>query len=381
MTNEKHYLLSELEDLLQNDLKMWRFLQESSLDGIWYWDLENPDQEWMSPEFWSTLGVDPSTKEHLASEWQDLIFADDKDLALQNFIAHCEDPNHPYDQIVRYVHSDGSTVWVRCRGMAIRDDNGRAIRMLGAHTDLTASKRAELVALKQQDVANAAMKELQSFAYSVSHDLKSPSNTMKYLLDELKETQSAKLDIDGQHLLKLASNTVDRMTVLIDDVLRYTQILSKDIIEKTSVDLNEVVRAVVEDLRAGVHEAEADFEIAPLPVVQGDPTQLRVLFQNLIENGLKFKHPDLPARIALNAALDRDSGTHLISVRDNGIGMPKQHQERIFEVFQRLHRAEDVPGTGLGLAMCRRILRNHGGDIAVESSDGHGAVFTCSLQA
>lgn len=143
MNSEIHYLKKELYDLIQKDPAIFEFLQSGSLDGIWYWDLENQENEWMSPRFWTTLGYDPKGKKHLASEWQDLIHPEDLLVAIENFKKHCSDSNHPYDQVVRYLHKDGSTVWVRCRGIAIRDKTGKPIRMLGAHTDLTPQKQAE----------------------------------------------------------------------------------------------------------------------------------------------------------------------------------------------------------------------------------------------
>ena len=143
MNGEEHYLKSELYDLIKKDDTVFDFLQLGSLDGIWYWDLETQKDEWMSPRFWTLLGFEPADMKHLASEWQDLIFPEDLQVALDNFTKHCADPNHPYDQVVRYHHKDGSTVWVRCRGIAIRDSTGKPIRMLGAHTDLTQLKRTE----------------------------------------------------------------------------------------------------------------------------------------------------------------------------------------------------------------------------------------------
>ena len=142
--NEKHYLENELVKLFQQDDEIYNFIGNAALDGLWFWDLENPEHEWMNPQFWQTLGYDPAQKKHLASEWQDLINQEDLQTALENFQAHCEDSNYPYDQIVRYKHADGSTVWIRCRGRAIRDQGGKPIRMLGAHTDVTELKLAEL---------------------------------------------------------------------------------------------------------------------------------------------------------------------------------------------------------------------------------------------
>ncbi|HZW24477.1 MAG TPA: PAS domain-containing protein [Gallionella sp.] len=143
--SDNNYLKDEFDQRLQSDATLFDFLQAGSLDGIWYWDLEHPENEWMSPRFWELFGYDPATKKHLASEWQEMIHPDDLQVAIDNFNKHCADPAHPYDQIVRYTHRDGSTIWVRCRGIAIRDQNGKPIRMLGAHNDLT-----QVLRLKQE---------------------------------------------------------------------------------------------------------------------------------------------------------------------------------------------------------------------------------------
>ena len=137
MAKDKHYLEQELYDLTASTKEVLNFIESCSLDGMWYWDLENPDHEWMSSRFWTTFGFEPTNKKHLASEWQDLIFQEDLETATENFERHCADPSYPYDQIVRYRHRDGSTVWVRCRGMVIRNDDGDPVRMLGAHTDIS----------------------------------------------------------------------------------------------------------------------------------------------------------------------------------------------------------------------------------------------------
>lgn len=143
MDNKEHYLKKELDELLRSDSDIFSFIESSSLDGIWYWNLQNPEDEYMSPNFWKLFGYDPTEKKHLASEWQDMINAEDLKAAIENFNKHLADPSYPYDQIVRYTHKDGSTVWVRCRGIAIRDKDGKPKRMLGAHNDYTPIKRAE----------------------------------------------------------------------------------------------------------------------------------------------------------------------------------------------------------------------------------------------
>ncbi len=161
MNAEEHYLERELHERVKKDQSIFEFLQQGALDGIWYWDIENPEAEWMSPRFWEVFGFDYKEMKHLASEWQDLINPDDLKVALDNFTKHCKDPSHPYDQVVRYRHKDGSTVWVRCRGIAIRDDTGKPIRMLGAHTDLTQLKRTEEELKKRTVELEDANRKLQ----------------------------------------------------------------------------------------------------------------------------------------------------------------------------------------------------------------------------
>lgn len=157
----EHYLKEELYRLMRTDDTVFEFLQIGSLDGIWYWNLERKDDEWMSPRFWEVMGYDPAEKRHSASEWQGLIFPDDLKVALDNLNRHLADANHPYDQVVRYRHRNGSTVWVRCRGVAIRTPVGTPIRMLGAHTDLTAFKRAEAELQRKSRELAAANRQLE----------------------------------------------------------------------------------------------------------------------------------------------------------------------------------------------------------------------------
>ena len=134
---DNHYLKNELYELVKSDNTIFDFIQESSLDGIWYWDLNNPEEEWMSPKFWEVLGYDYKLMPHKPSAWQDIINPDDMKLAMELFMKHCENPEIPYDQTIRYTHKNGSIVWIRCRGLAIRDNKGKPIRMLGSHQNIT----------------------------------------------------------------------------------------------------------------------------------------------------------------------------------------------------------------------------------------------------
>ena len=155
--NQNNYLKTELYEMIQKDSKIFDFLQENSLDGVWYWDLENPQNEWLSPKFWEVLGYLPEEKKHLASEWQELIFPEDLEKAIDNFNKHYENAEHPYDQIVRYKHRKGHTIWIRCRGSIIRDKNGKPTRMIGVHNDVSVQKYNEEKLIKKTNTLKAIL--------------------------------------------------------------------------------------------------------------------------------------------------------------------------------------------------------------------------------
>ncbi|MCR9095488.1 MAG: response regulator [bacterium] len=167
-----HYLEGELVALIREDPRTFDFIQNGATDGLWYWDLEQPENEWMSSGFWTTFGFDPATKPHLTAAWQELIDATDLEVSRANFEKHCEDPAHPYDQVIRCRHRDGHTVWVHCHGIAIRDREGKPVRMLGAHRDVTARE----VARRRAEDAEARLRAIAS------------------VLDETDETQASPRD-------------------------------------------------------------------------------------------------------------------------------------------------------------------------------------------
>lgn len=155
--NQNHYLKTELYEMIKKDSVIFDFLQENSLDGMWYWDLENPENEWISPRFWQILGYNPKEKKHLVSQWQEIIFPEDLKKATENFHKHYENPNHPYDQIVRYKHKKGHTVWIRCRGSIIRNTDNKPLRMIGVHNDISIQKSNEEKLLKRTDELKAIL--------------------------------------------------------------------------------------------------------------------------------------------------------------------------------------------------------------------------------
>ncbi|MEM1094875.1 MAG: ATP-binding protein [Bacteroidota bacterium] len=370
-----HYLKHELYDLVQRDPAIFEFLQAGSLDGIWYWDLTDPEVEWMSARFWQVFGYDPATKPHRADAWQDMIHPDDLAVALDNFNKHCADPDHPYDQLVRYRHQDGSMVWVRCRGLAIRDADGTPIRMLGAHTEVTALKEAEAELERQNLALGQANAELKQFAYAASHDLRNPLNSLTALLERLDQQRGA-LDATGQHMLTLATNMAHRMQDLMEGISQYSSLTNRSI-SFQRVDVAALVANVVKDLGTLVSEREAAVTWADLPTLRAHAPGLQQLFQNLIANAVKFTPSERIPRVRITATHTPYAWT--FGVSDNGIGIAPEHHAKIFDLFARLHNASEYAGSGLGLALCRRIIQQHGGRIWLTSTPGEGTTFFFTL--
>ncbi|RDI70829.1 PAS domain S-box protein [Halopelagius longus] len=218
---------------------------------------------------------------------------------------------------------------------------------------------------------------LEQFAYAASHDLQEPLRMVSSYLSLIERRYGDQLDEDGEEFLEFAVDGADRMREMIDGLLEYSRVDTQgDPLEPT--DLNEVLGDTFENLQMQIEETDAEITTEPLPVVEGDASQLRQLFQNLLSNAIEYSG-DGPPRIRVES--ERDGREHLVSVHDDGIGIDPDSQDRVFEVFQRLHSHEEHPGTGIGLALCQRIVERHGGRIWVESEPGEGATFSFTLPA
>jgi len=221
------------------------------------------------------------------------------------------------------------------------------------------------------------VEELETFSYSVSHDLKAPLRALETFSHLLQEEYGEGLDSKGREYLRFLSQASVRMAILIDDLLQYSRVGRRGL-HFQEVELEKVVEEAKEYLWEGLEEKGAVVEVAhSLPLVWGDKSTLVLLFTNLMSNALKFSKPQEPPRIVVSW---EDGGRNfLITVSDNGIGIDPAHHKRIFQVFQRLHTEEEVPGTGMGLAICKKVVEIHGGEIWVESSSGEGSRFRFTL--
>jgi signal transduction histidine kinase len=219
--------------------------------------------------------------------------------------------------------------------------------------------------------------ELQQFSYVVSHDLQEPLRTITSFVQLLAQHVHGQLDAKAAEFIKFTVEGAQRMQALLTDLRAYTRV-GGTVPEFTAVDSAAVLAHVLGDLHLAIQDQAAEVTHDALPTVHGDAYQLGLVFQNLIGNALKFGGA-APPRIHLTAR--REGRQWIFSVRDNGIGLDPQHAERIFEVFQRLHTRSEYPGTGIGLAICKKIIERHGGRIWVESEPGQGATFYFTLPA
>lgn len=218
--------------------------------------------------------------------------------------------------------------------------------------------------------------ELELFASVVSHDLRAPLTSIGGCAELLRELLADRLDVESAGFLNDIRDAVSHMGRLIQSLLVYSRV-GKGGLTLSECDANHVLAAVLVDLRATISAARAQVTFAPLPIVRADERLLAQLFQNLIENGIKYHGPAEPA---LQVAASADAESWVFSIADNGIGIDPRHFERIFQVFQRLHDDESqYPGVGVGLATCKKIVDRHGGRIWVDSTPGTGSVFRFSL--
>ena len=223
----------------------------------------------------------------------------------------------------------------------------------------------------------AANKELEAFSYSVSHDLRAPLRHITGFVELLHERDPAALDEKSRHYLEVISESALKMGALIDDILAFSRMGRAELM-KTGVDLGQLVREVIAGLADEAKGREIDWEIAPLPVVEGDAAMLRQVLVNLIANALKFTRQRPRARIEIGVVADQP-GEMRLYVRDNGVGFDMKYVEKLFTLFQRLHDPAEFEGTGVGLANVQRIIHRHGGRVWAEGTPDGGATFWVAL--
>ena len=235
--------------------------------------------------------------------------------------------------------------------------------------------RAEEAIKRYTKELERSNKELQQFAYVASHDLQEPLRMVGSFLQLLERRYSPQLDQDAKDFIFYAVDGAKRMQSLILDLLEYSRVGTRGKpFEK--IDLNKILNLAKNNLKVAINESKANIICDQLPAIYADDTQMVQLFQNLIGNAIKFHGENTPE---IHIFSTRKNGSLEVSVKDNGIGIDPRYADRIFLIFQRLHNREDYPGTGIGLAICKRIVERHGGSIWVDSREGEGSTFRFTI--
>ncbi|MGH2522309.1 MAG: PAS domain-containing sensor histidine kinase [Anaerolineales bacterium] len=285
-----------------------------------------------------------------------------------------------FEDIEEHQKPDGERIYVHVVKVPVYDSRGEVIGMQGAFWDVTDRQRAEAKIKKlnkdlEQRAADleAANKELEGFSYSVSHDLRAPLRAVGGFARILLEDYAAQLDPEARRYLGLVQDNARRMGQLIDDLLAFSH-LGRQTLVKQTVHPAEVARQAFAELRAEYEQRNVEIRIDDLPHCQADSSLLKQVFVNLLANALKFTRGREVARLTVSCR-PTDAGEVAYFVQDNGVGFDTRYAHKLFGVFQRLHRAEDYEGTGVGLALVQRIIRRHGGRVWAEAEVEQGATF------
>lgn len=366
----------------------FRALAENIEEVFWIADPRTGDLIYVSPVFERVWGHASEAIYREGHLWLASVLPEDRDRVRESYSAGAREGR--YDETYRISRPDGSLRWIRDRGWPVHDEAGEFQYVVGIAEDITAMREAQdaLTALnadlehrvetRTQALAEVN-RELDAFAYTISHDLRAPLRAMQGYADALREDFGDVLPAEGQRYTERIMVSAARMEDLIEDILTYSR-LSQSEISVRSVPLESAIDRVLVDNAVTIAEKAAMVHVSrPMPAVQASPAVLRQVLNNLVSNALKFTPSGARAEISMR--VERDGDDVRLWVEDDGIGIHPDHQERIFEPFQRLHGVESYPGTGIGLAIVRRAVMRMGGRTGVLSKPGEGSRFWIELPA
>ncbi|MEM6645164.1 MAG: ATP-binding protein [Bacteroidota bacterium] len=271
-------------------------------------------------------------------------------------------------------------VWYELSKSPVYDQDHDVIGVCFSAVDITDRKQVERERMRYTHVLEQRNQELQDFAYVASHDLQEPLRKIRAFTDLIAEDHGEQLSGEGPYYLERVGEAATRMSRLLSDLLAFSRVATHGRAFEP-VDLNEVMVDVLSDLEYRIQETQAKVYVRRLPTVEADPSQMHQLLQNLVSNALKFSPPDQAPHVEVGLAETAQAAadTVEVSVRDHGIGFAPKYADRIFSPFRRLHGRNSYPGTGMGLAICRRIVSRHHGTIRAEGVPGEGATFIIAL--
>ena len=366
------------EDKIRENEEKFRTLAESLPQLVWMTN-EKGEQEYASSRWKEYTGVEPYGSE----SWQKIVHPDDMRFVTRAW-ARSMETGQQYRTEARLKNKNGEYRWHFVQGEPLRDNDGKIIKWIGAFTDIhdqkTITEKLEALVEARTRELQRSNDDLQQFAHVASHDLKEPVRKIKTFAGRLEKEESDNISPAGKTYLQKMQSAADRMFTMIDGVLTYSTLNA--VAQKIdNVDLSHVIHNIETDLELMIQKKSAKIIQQNLPQIEGAAVLLYQLFYNLINNSLKFSRADKPAIITISADTisKGDEDYTEIIVEDNGIGFEQEHAEKIFGTFERLHAKDKYDGTGLGLALCKKIAERHGGSIIAQGEKNAGARFIVLL--
>jgi len=336
--------------------------------GIWEWDAEADQLTWDDTMF-DLYGLPKNRTPKMAEVWKDLVHPKDSAQIMQEFKTALKQ-ERKFDSEFRLIRKDKSIQHIRTVGEVHRNEQGRAIRMIGVNWDITKEKEAKKQELRAKEL-EVKNRELEQFAYVASHDLREPLRTLKSFSELLSTRYGSKFDTKAKKYLGFISESASRMDEVVKSLLDYSRIGRKSNIRK--INCQQLLNDLLIDLETLISESEAKFIISSLPTIVGYEMEFRMLLQNLISNALKFRRKNVKPVIEISVKNEVDQW--VFCIKDNGIGIDSRYHQKIFVIFQQLHLRHEYEGTGIGLAHCKKIVDLFNGKIWLEAEPGKGSSF------
>ncbi|MBK9414377.1 MAG: PAS domain S-box protein [Bacteroidetes bacterium] len=350
-------------------------VSKATHDVVWDWNLIT-NEIWWNENFYTLFGYDKDETEQKFEFWIKNIDDNDRERVEKKIFESIKNGEMFWTDEYKYHGGNGKVFFILDRGSIIRNLEGEPIRMIGSMVNLTPQKIAEEKEKKYVEELERSNKELEQFAYIASHDLQEPLRMVGSYVQLIEQRYKGRLDEDADEFIKYAVDGANRMKQLIIDLLNYSKINRQ--LPDVEVDLNTVVKDVLENLKTIIVESKTEIKIDELPVILADKTQMIQVFQNLLANAVKFQVKDNIPEIRISA--ERKTDEWLFSVKDNGIGIDKKYHDKVFVIFKQLHSKAMFNGTGIGLAVVKKIVERHGGTIWFESELGKGTTFYFTLK-
>ncbi|WP_447637756.1 sensor histidine kinase [Flavobacterium microcysteis] len=378
--NKNQKYLNRLKNITEEltlSNKRYTVVTKATNNIIWDWDFKKNQVSW--GESLTKIFGYPDLENH-STWWTDKIHPEDKERVAQKFNQFLESHNkEKWSDEYRIITESGNIRHIYDRGYILFNKKGKPIRMIGSLEDISERKINEeqlkelnLQINKRVEELAVSNAELEQFAYIASHDLQEPLRMITRFLSEIQRKYSDNLDDKGKEYIHYAVDGAHRMRNLILDLLEYSRVGKFDQTIET-IDLNNLIEEVTNFHEVFIKENNAIINWDHLPTIQNRKTPIQLVFQNLISNALKYHNPTEPPKIEI-AHQDLED-RWLFSIKDNGIGIDPMFSEKIFIIFQRLHAKHEYSGTGIGLAICKKIIEAQGGKIWVESEEGQGSTF------